>query len=88
MNITGRKLQDPAHLQELLAAAIIERDFLVVAAKDALDLLKGLGEDMRTRAKELEGDNRKASDLLAYYAPDGNGRVAKALQAAIRRVQG
>lgn len=74
-------------LAKNIRAAFREHAALLGAARAALSLLDGLGRDMRERAKELEGDNRKASDLLAYYAPAADGAAVKKLRAAIRMVE-
>jgi hypothetical protein len=70
-----------------IRAAFREHAALLDAARAALDLLSGLGESMRERSKELEGDNRKASELLAYYAPARGSVTVKKLQKAIHLVE-
>ena len=74
-------------LEQNIRAAFREHAALLAASRAALSLLEGLGGDMRERAKELESDNRKASDLLAYYAPAKDSAAIKKLRAAIRMVE-
>lgn len=49
---------------------------LLAAAASLCSLVEGMREDMLARAKELDGENRKACDLLRYYAPS-QGRTTK-----------
>jgi hypothetical protein len=74
-------------LEKNIRAAFREHAALLDAAHDALTVLVGLSETMRERAKELEGENRVASELLAYYAPNLKGQAVKKLQKAIRMVE-
>ncbi len=61
---------------------------LLAACEEALFDLTARSSDMKERSKELSGENRKASELLEYFAPDPKGKTVKMLRAAITRATG
>lgn len=56
---------------------------LVEAAKNMAEAMEDLGDAMRSRAADFDGDNRKVCELLNYYAPRKNSGVVQRFRNAI-----